>query len=210
MYAEWIKSKGNTLDKTTQIILDIVVPSFSVCALLGVTGWVTSDAIKVIITNGEGEDDVNVFFLYGFAAANFLVDFVSSYMFYAKRHTVFITNHFRTPSDEAIILDIEQIDEEEKTDPSSSRGATRNNDESKAVESTKSNLNMLSAFTHVGGDTLRTCAVFFAAVVSTASGAKGSVCDAYAAVVVTVTIIFCVIPLITEIYKASHAHFSDQ
>jgi len=50
------------------------------------------------------------------------------------------------------------------------------------------NVNMASAFTHVGADTMRTAAVFIAALVSTTTGASGSSCDAWAAIVVSLSI----------------------
>jgi len=50
------------------------------------------------------------------------------------------------------------------------------------------NVNMASAFTHVGADTMRTAAVFIAALVSTTTGASGSACDAWAAIVVSLSI----------------------
>jgi Co/Zn/Cd efflux system component len=62
---------------------------------------------------------------------------------------------------------------------------------------------MMSALTHVGGDTMRTASVFIAAVIATASNASSSLCDAWAAVVVSFTICCAVIPLINEIYKAA-------
>ena len=73
-----------------------------------------------------------------------------------------------------------------------------------SIDSTnKKNLNMMSAFTHVGGDTLRTSSVFVAAIIATAGGASGELCDAWAANVVTVTIIGMVIPLLQEIRNSS-------
>lgn len=47
---------------------------------------------------------------------------------------------------------------------------------------------MAAAFTHVVADTLRTISVFLAAIVSSATGIKGSVCDACAAIGVSITI----------------------
>ena len=61
---------------------------------------------------------------------------------------------------------------------------------------------MISALTHVGGDTMRTMSVFFAAVIATA-GQPSSLCDAWAAIVVSFTICIAVIPLVNEIYKAA-------
>lgn len=68
------------------------------------------------------------------------------------------------------------------------------------------NLNMASALTHVGGDTLRTTAVFVAAVVSSTTNVNSALCDAWAAIVVTVSIVFLVIPLVREIYSISSVH----
>ena len=59
---------------------------------------------------------------------------------------------------------------------------------------------MLSAFTHVGSDTMRTLSVFVAAVMATAFNFSGSLCDAWAAVVVSITIVVFVLPLIKQIY----------
>jgi len=69
------------------------------------------------------------------------------------------------------------------------------------------NLNMLSAFTHVGGDILRTASVFIASMVATIGGVDPNTCDAYAAIVVSVTIVLAVIPLCMEIYKAALRDF---
>ena len=65
-----------------------------------------------------------------------------------------------------------------------------------------SNFNMLSAFSHIGGDTLRTISVLLAAVVTTCKPElSGSVCDAWATIVVSFTIVLCVMPLMIEIVK---------
>jgi len=66
----------------------------------------------------------------------------------------------------------------------------------------RKNLNMLSAFTHIGGDTLRTMSVFCAAVYSSVSGIDGDICDAYAAIFVGATIIILVLPLLFNIVIA--------
>jgi Co/Zn/Cd efflux system component len=177
MYAEVQKKRGNKITESTRFMLEVYIPSFSVCALIGVTGWITSDAIQVIISN-ERDDDVGIAFLYGFACANFLVDGISSGLFYLKRKDVLIS--------EPII-------------PSSKRSSTLEIEEDKKH---KANLNMISALTHVGGDTMRTLSVFFAAVISTV-GQPSNLCDAWAAIVVSFTICIAVIPLVKEIYKAA-------
>lgn len=68
------------------------------------------------------------------------------------------------------------------------------------------NLNMYAALTHVGGDTLRTISVFVAAVVASATSVPNNVCDAWASIIVTLTIIAVVCPLIYHIYQAAKLH----
>ena len=83
MYAERIKNQGKVIDESTRFMLEVYIPLFSVSALLGVTGWVTSDAIKVIM-KGDGGDDTSIAIMYGFACGNMLVDAVSTWMFYVR------------------------------------------------------------------------------------------------------------------------------
>lgn len=181
MYAEHTKQKYGRLDPTTKRVLEVYVPTFSVCALLAVTAWITSDAIVILRNGGESDgEEVNVIFLFAFASGNFIVDIISSYLFYAKGEKVLVTEHLRTFS-----LD------------------RRSFDWHKRPIITLPNLNMISALTHVGSDTMRTTSVFVAAVVSSAGHQDGSLCDAWAAVVVTCTILLAVIPLCKEIYKAA-------
>lgn len=67
----------------------------------------------------------------------------------------------------------------------------------------KKNLNMLSAFVHVGGDTIRTLSVIIGAAVSTIFHVDADICDAWAAIVVSVTIVFMVVPLIRDIITSA-------
>jgi Co/Zn/Cd efflux system component len=61
---------------------------------------------------------------------------------------------------------------------------------------------MLSVLAHTGGDTLRTLAALAAAATATATGESGTLCDAWACILVTLTIVFLVIPLLSAIFKA--------
>lgn len=177
MYAERVKEKTGTLTKSTKILLEIAIPSFSISALIGVTIYITVDAIDTLL-NGAGGDDVNVFFLYGFSVANALVDIISGIMFYLKGKQVFYhTVEF-----------IHDMDAEKQ--------------QKVEEEPRRKNLNMISALTHVGGDSLRTTSVFVAAVIATATSISSDACDSWAAIVVSITIIAVVIPLIREIYSA--------
>lgn len=162
------------MDERTRFLLEVYIPLFSVSALLGVTGWVTSDAIAVIM-KGEGGDETDIAFLYGFACGNFLVDAISSWMFYVRGADILKNRTF------SFSVDV--------------------NDPAPVKEASK-NLNMMSALTHVGGDSARTLSVFVAAVVATIAG-NSTMCDAWATVVVSITIIVAVIPLLKEIYKAA-------
>lgn len=176
MYAERLKNQGRTIDRHTKRMLEVYIPTFSVCALLGVTGWIVSDAVGVIQGGGEG-DDVDVVFMFAFASANFVVDAISSYMFWVRGRDILVSDRMS--------FSIDQI----STMHSHSHQ--------------KTNLNMVSALTHVGSDTMRTVSVFAAAVISSGFKQSSSLCDAWAAVVVSFTIVCAVIPLISEIYKAA-------
>jgi cation diffusion facilitator family transporter len=74
----------------------------------------------------------------------------------------------------------------------------------------KKNLNMMSAFTHVLGDTLRTISVFLAALVSTLTGIDGDICDAWAAIIVAVTIVALCAHIMLEIRKAAVDIYYEQ
>lgn len=180
MYAESVKAKYGILDEKTRYILEVYVPTFSICALLGVTGYIVSDAVSVIKAKGESGDDVNIIFLWAFSSANFVVDIISAFMFYLKG-----ADALRVHAPMRTFSRVERM-----------------SDVGRKV-SFLPNLNMMSALTHVGSDTLRTASVFIAALITTVTGANGNLCDAWAAIVVSITIIFAVIPLCNEIYKAA-------
>ena len=133
-------------------------------------------------------ESVNVLFLFGFAGGNALVDIICSILFYLRRKDVLLNssqgNTSRMLQDET---------------PQRAKAEGQKDNES-------INLNMASALTHVSGDSLRTSSVFIAAVVATLTSYKGALCDAWAALAVTVTIVFIVIPLVNEIYQHAKSH----
>lgn len=63
------------------------------------------------------------------------------------------------------------------------------------------NINMMSAFVHILGDTLRTIAIFLAAFVSTVTGIDGDICDAWAAILVSGSILVICWPLMVAIVE---------
>lgn len=171
MYAEFVKAKYGVLDDGTRRVLEVYIPTFSVSALIAITCWILCDAIRIIQSRGI-DDDVNIYFLWGFSVANFLVDFISSLLFYFRHTPLRSIQLDSTCVDIGIRPLIPRL-----------------------------NLNMLSALTHVAGDTMRTVSVFVAAFISTVFHQPGSLCDAWASVAVSITIFICVIPLCREIVK---------
>lgn len=186
------------LSRRTQITLEVLVPIFSVLCLFGVTAYVAVGAVNVLIHKAETED-IDVVYLYGFATANAVIDIASSYIFlrvgsaadvfYSKTaQKIENTGPFQATADR--MANTVECPEENASTPT-------------PPESREINLNMMSAFTHLTGDSLRTASVFIAALVSTFTGVPSQICDAWAAVAVTVSIVLMVIPLIIEIVRSS-------
>jgi Co/Zn/Cd efflux system component len=216
MYAERVKSRGEVISNRSRLIMEVYIPSFSVCALIGVTIYITQQAIALLMDPAaEKSDDVNVLMLWLFSSLNALVDVISLAVFYLGRKTAF---HYAPEDVEAGSGNKKMLEATSNGElynssfPTSGR-ATSQAQEGRDGEATTSvceatssalklNLNMTSAFTHVGGDTLRTISVFVAALISTTAGVRGSITDAWASIVVSATILALVIPLMSEIYKA--------
>jgi len=178
-----------------------VVPSFSVACLMGVTAWVTVKAVQTLTAPGPTDDDedVNVYVLWGFSSLNMVVDLVSFYMFYSKGRQV-----FQNVSSSSMVQD---KDQETAAFAAVSREKTEvllplSPESSSGEGASTTNLNMVSAFSHVGGDTLRTLSIFFAAAYATVTGTPGYLVDAWASAIVTVTIVIMIVPLLAEIGKA--------
>lgn len=191
MQAERIKSREGYIPLETKMALEVWVPSFSVAALLGVTAYVTVGSVHDILYEPE-DDDVKIDVMYGFAIANALVDVISIYMFWVKG-----TEVFRQDAHGLAVQEDTHLEDASEGVVAGEAGPVRS-----VVTGTEKNLNMISAFTHVGGDTMRTFSIFFAALIASAGGGPAYLCDAWAAAVVTLTIIIMVIPLIKEIWGA--------
>jgi Co/Zn/Cd efflux system component len=197
IYVERVKNREGSVDRNTRMWTEVYVPAFSMAALVGVSAWITSDAIKVIIDPpSEDEDDVDVLFLYVFAGANMLVDIISALMFWVKRSTIFteggridrtlsVAGSVVLSQEEAERLPLRRLSVEDRLE--NERGET--------------NVNMLTAWIHISGDTLRTLSEFVAAAIATA-GASAALCDAWACVVATITICGMVVYAGKEIYNS--------
>ncbi len=236
MYAEVVKSRSpdGQLDAGTRRMLEVYIPTLSILALLGVTGYITSDAVTVILQGPDEGEEVDVYFLFAFASANFCVDIISACMFYWRGKDVLITSpisHERQsidfPHDNGCLCPGDPGYEEAKErkkhgkehvhpttqylqgvvngdSPNTPNQAPNTGSSNKNKPFFKRpNLNMISALTHVGSDTMRTTSVFVAALISFLANQNSSLCDAWAAIVVSITILFAVIPLVTEICRAA-------
>jgi Co/Zn/Cd efflux system component len=227
-YVEWYKANhiGHSNNRS-MICVEIVIPILSLFALLGTTIYIVIDAIN-LLHHPPAKDDVNVDYLFSYSVGNFVVDIICSGLFYLRRNQIFQeqetipkislnTSISFNPEDDL------EVDEEEKEfgtlDGSSSRPTTssthldRHEDCFSTCKScftcgccTPSssghvNINMMSAFVHVLGDTLRTIAIFLAAFVSTITGIDGDICDAWAAILVSGSILVICWPLMVAIVE---------
>jgi Co/Zn/Cd efflux system component len=219
MIAERIKENDNISSKKAKFYIEILIPSVAISTLFGVTVYFTWQAILVLRDTSRGEDRVNVAYLYTFAIINLVVDGICLSMFCLRGPEVFIerqsnilpqlsldTSIHSNNSDEFGAMEDNDFGNDSPRDVMTNKNNSSSlsvMDGIKGVVSHgKKNLNMMSAFIHVGGDSLRTLSVLGAALVSTISGARVDLCDAWGAIVVS-SMIFCVIvPLVIDIFRA--------
>jgi len=257
IYGERIKAKYGFLDKKTRLRLNVWIPLWSVLALVGISAWICSEAIEIIVADFNGDnvdedDDVDVNFMFGFAGANFLIDIVSAKLFLGghdghnhghshgarfyeqeplKSSRLKSACHVCKVVEHRFRASFSSIDGGQKSKsmdgkPSSnntrsnSRGSQKSHDchdcEADSSEDSilqrsklegeekdeKLNLNMMSAFMHAFGDTMRTLSTLCAALVASVTTIRGDSCDAWACIICAVTVILLVIPLLAEIRKA--------
>lgn len=180
--------------------LEVYIPTFSVIALLAVTAWITSDAVNLLLDSDDSED-VDVSFLFGFSAGNLFIDVVSVGMFMVRGKDAFRSLDFRSYST--------RLNQEEQPDTMAQPLLHEKEETPSGVRKYIPNLNMISAMTHIIGDTLRSSSVFIAALISSIWDQDATLCDAWAAVIVTITIVIAIIPLIMEIYR-TYCQISEQ
>jgi Co/Zn/Cd efflux system component len=137
----------------------------------------------------SGDGTVNVFFLYGFASLNLIIDIASGYMFLRKGKKFAYTEQ-----------------QEENSNPHTHNLDIKPNykSEQSTTEAQKTiNINMLAAFSHLGADSMRTASIFIAAVIASVTDIDSNLCDAWAAIIVSITIFIMVVPLINFIIKSA-------
>jgi Co/Zn/Cd efflux system component len=248
LYAEHLKYTNYHSPRFRRIVFDILVPAIAVATLLGVTGWIASEAIRVIYHSSDN-DDVPISYLFGFSIANLAIDVVCNLLFFTRGVDVFyhqpqvIETHYSAIETENIELG--SISNEVASKPNGyvlkpvSHNRDRNvsshvirkdlTERSAVLESSDAiidykydslgttsspllfnpvakrrwNLNMWSAFAHISGDTVRTLSVLTAAIISTTTGFDSALCDAWAAIICSLTIIVIAAVLINELRKTS-------
>jgi Co/Zn/Cd efflux system component len=99
---------------------------------------------------------------------------------------------------------------EGSTGQQSVSGSTNTSARSVSTVGHKKNLNMVSAFTHILGDTLRTLSMLVAAVVASVTGIDGDICDAWAALVVSLTIIVLCVSLVIDVTAAACTLYKEE
>jgi Co/Zn/Cd efflux system component len=213
--------------------LRVYVPCFSVIALIAVTVWLGWESILRLAWPDDDDDEVDITMLYLFASLNLAIDLVSAWLFYLRRGDVFmeinggrrdridsvasiiraadeaITQSATNRSNAASSLLSESLSDKLLPSDDSDQQANQNGEQNEDAPK-QTNINMVSAFVHMFGDTMRTLAALGAALVSSIGNIEGADCDAVACIVVTVTIIAMVIPLIHEIRKAYNKECEEE
>lgn len=165
-------------DERIRLIHEVYVPAFSVFTLVLVTIVILALAVTEIKTGGD--ESTNVMFMFIFASVNITVDVICLALFYYRKEDI-MHNRFTSFTGEP-----------EQRSPQPGQKTMFSN----------ANLNMFAAFTHIGSDTLRTLAIYAAAIVARTTDYKSSLCDAWAAIVVSITILLAMLPLCREVYHA--------
>lgn len=186
-----------------RLYLELFPPLISAVILMVVTFSAFRDAIVGLSSRTPQQQvDVNVDLMLIFSFINLLLDVLNVSCF-ASAHQAFGLGEVEK---EEIIYSAGRREDEtsENTTLLNVRGAgsCRLHDLSTEKErKTALNLNMCSAWTHVMADTLRSVAVLIAAFIALCFDAvEGSVADLFATLVVSVIILFSLLPLIHGLY----------
>jgi Co/Zn/Cd efflux system component len=229
IYAEHLKENDVKIGQRTIIVTEILIPIISLISLIGVSVFVSYDASLRL--RGHKHEDVKLSFMIIFPLANLAVDLYCALLFYLRRHDIFRQSSFSTDlhrvtsdddfsanfsdsSSDSSGRDIQLSDfhrsasETKNLVSSSNTSSTSDGDiasKGSDNESVETNVNMMSAFTHISGDTLRTLATLIAAGISYHFHYDPGLCDAWAAIIVSATIIFSAAPLVYSISQTIFA-----
>lgn len=222
MVAERVKERdGLNSSFGIRFVMLICIPLFAVTTLVFVTSYFIYEAMKVLKQPTPEVDSVSVVYLYGFAGVNLVVDIFCICMFYFRGKDVFYerrrdmlpqlsldtsihsddSDEFGTLDDDFYAPDSPGRQDDHKDDDRRGGDDVRYLDREEDIDR-KRNLNMMSAFAHLGGDTFRTLSVLGAAVAASITGASVDKCDAWGAIVVAGLVLLLMIPLVIDIIKS--------
>lgn len=218
MLAERAKDRDSVNSVKAKLFTEIFIPLFAIMTLIGVTSYFCIEAIKVLYDKERITDTVNIVYLYIFSGINIIVDILCITMFFLRRKDIFIEKKVnllpQLSLDDSIHSqnsEFGQLHDEDTEDefygiahdntPTVNDKINRLNNDILIIKD-KKNLNMVSAFAHIGGDSLRTVSVLIAAGVSTWTGASIDICDAWGAIAVSALVLLIMVPLIFDLYRA--------
>ena len=216
IYAEKLKKDEKQLSTLAIWTVDVIIPALSLLGLIIVTAYVAAEAFHVLLSSGTHEE-VDIYMLYLFAVANVAVDFASiAALYWSSGDSGLIRGHlghFRAHFDENGSSSQSSRSGRTILVPDSYHGPILGCSGDCAVLTRRPraddsiheevNLNMMSAFIHIAGDSLRTLAMIVAATISIVFHIPSQICDAWSAILVTITIVGLGIPLANGIYDSS-------
>ena len=174
------KRQENSMTRRMSMLINCVIPLFSLLCLAAITIWILIVAITDI--RKPSDTNIDVLFLLCFGVVNLAIDIISFLLFYFNFDSVLL----RTSTENS--LDVS--------------GYASIHDTTFETEVIRlPNLNMLSALSHVGADALRTISMLLGATACTL-GMNCRLADSWAAIACSVTIIFIIIPQAREINRA--------
>jgi len=92
MFVDTLSYAGNIMgecleaDERRKIRNQLIASGLSLAVLIGITLWVTSEALERILHPSDDEDDVNAYIVFGFALAGLLFDLASFAAFYFNQN----------------------------------------------------------------------------------------------------------------------------
>lgn len=197
LYAEYTKERyGNDRSHCLRIQIEVIIPAIAVLTLLVITGLVLQSAVDTILHNEE-EETVKISYLYVFSLLNLFVDVCCVIVFASRGSSVL----YEEPPMPMMSMEIDMQSDDSGEFGHLEDEFDRPNLPPPSHFGVVKNLNMRSALTHVVGDSLRTVSVLGAAVVSSITRISPDICDAWAAVAVSVTIILAILPLMADIAR---------
>lgn len=187
--------------------LEVFVASISISALTFVTLILLWDALKRLHDSAPGDNTVNADIMFEFSALNLVIDIISCFLFISKVHanrdypglTSSKSYEKLNQSSKGEVLKIEVNEDIDVEIVNRRRNSITN------IVKPSRNLNMASAFLHLGADTFRTLTVMVTAIiVEVESETIHSIdADAISSIVVCIIILAVVVALCFELIGLS-------